>query len=90
MSWRVLFSTFGLVFLAELGDKTQLMTISLVSKTKAPWSVLAGGCLALCVVTALGVLAGELLTRVIPAAYLQKGAAILFIGIGVVMLFAKR
>jgi putative Ca2+/H+ antiporter (TMEM165/GDT1 family) len=90
MQWRVFLSTFGLVFLAEIGDKTQLMTISLVGKTKAPLAVFAGSCLALCAVTAIGVLAGEVLTRVVPASYLQKGAALLFIGIGIVMLFAKR
>ena len=86
MQWRVLLSTFGLVFLAELGDKTQLMTLSLIGKTKAPWSVFTGACLGLCAVTAVGVLAGSLLIRVVPAAYLHKGAAILFIGMGVVML----
>lgn len=89
MQWRVLLSTFGLVFLAELGDKTQLMTISLVGRTKAPWTVFAGASLALCAVTAIGVLAGELLTRVVPQAYLQKGAAVLFIGIGIFMLLRK-
>jgi putative Ca2+/H+ antiporter (TMEM165/GDT1 family) len=89
MQWRVLLSTFGLVFLAELGDKTQFMTISLVGRTRAPWSVFVGSSLALCTVTAIGVLAGELLTRYVPAGYLQKGAAILFIGIGVVMLVKK-
>jgi putative Ca2+/H+ antiporter (TMEM165/GDT1 family) len=89
MQWRVLLSTFGLVFLAELGDKTQLMTISLVGRTKAPWPVFAGACLALCAVTALGVLAGGLLTRYVPEGYVQKGAALLFIGIGIVMLVKK-
>jgi putative Ca2+/H+ antiporter (TMEM165/GDT1 family) len=89
MQWRVLLSTFGLVFLAELGDKTQFMTISLVGRTKAPWLVFAGACLALCAVTGIGVLAGDLLTRYIPAGYIQKGAAILFIGIGIVMLVKK-
>jgi putative Ca2+/H+ antiporter (TMEM165/GDT1 family) len=89
MQWRVLLTTFGLVFLAELGDKTQLMTISLVGRTKAPWPVFAGACLALCAVTAIGVLAGELLTRYVPSGYVQKGAAILFIGIGIVMLLKK-
>ena len=89
MQWRVLLSTFGLIFLAELGDKTQLMTISLVGRTKAPWSVFVGASLALCTVTAIGVLAGDLLARYVPAGYLQKGAALLFIGIGIVMLIRK-
>ena len=89
MEWRTLLSAFGLVFLAELGDKTQLMTISLTGRTKAPWSVFLGSSLALCTVTAIGVLAGDLLTRYVPAGYIQKGAALLFIGIGIVMLIRK-
>ena len=38
MNWKVALSTFGLIFLAELGDKTQLATITMVAKTKAPWA----------------------------------------------------
>jgi len=89
MQWRVLFSTFGLIFLAELGDKTQLMTISLVGRTRAPLPVFLGSCLALSAVAGIGVLAGDLIARYVPAVYLQKGAAILFIGIGIVMLLKK-
>jgi putative Ca2+/H+ antiporter (TMEM165/GDT1 family) len=89
MQWRVMLSTFGLIFLAEMGDKTQLMAISLAGKTKAPWSVLAGAAVALCAVSAIGVFAGAALTRFVPAGYVQKAAAVLFIGIGVLMLFSK-
>ena len=89
MQWRVLLTTFGLVFLAELGDKTQLMTISLVGKTRAPWPVFLGSCLALSTVAAIGVLVGDVLMRYVPAGYVQKGAAILFILIGIIMLVRK-
>jgi len=89
MQWRVLLTTFGLVFLAELGDKTQLMTIGLVGRTRSPWPVFLGSSLALCTVTAIGVLAGEILTRYVPAGAIQKGAAVLFIVIGVIMLIKK-
>ena len=47
MDWRALVTTFGLIFLAEMGDKTQLAAISLVGKTRAPWSVLLGASAAL-------------------------------------------
>lgn len=89
MQWRVLLSTFGLVFLAELGDKTQLMTISLAGKTRAPLPVFLGSCLALSAVAAIGVLAGDLIARYVPPGYIQKGAAVLFIGIGIVMLLKR-
>jgi putative Ca2+/H+ antiporter (TMEM165/GDT1 family) len=39
MDWRTFLLTFGLVFLAELGDKTQLEVIGLVTKSNSPWSV---------------------------------------------------
>ena len=89
MDLKLLLTVGGTVFLAELGDKTQLMTIGLVSRTRAPWSVFLGSSLALCAVTAIGVLAGELLTRYVPEGYIQKAAALLFIGIGIVMLIKK-
>ena len=44
---------------------------------------------ALLLVTALGVLVGEGLTRIVPETILHKAAALLFIVIGVVMLFSK-
>ncbi len=54
MNWNLLLSTFGLVFLAELGDKTQLMVVTQVCKYRRPWPVFAGASLALVAVTALG------------------------------------
>ena len=89
MEWRALVTTFGLIFLAEMGDKTQLAAISMVAKTKAPWSVLLGACAALCLVSAIGVAAGAVLTRYVPQEYIEKIAAIAFIAVGVWMLFGK-
>ena len=86
---KVLLSTFALLFVAELGDKTQLSVISMTCKHRMPLYIFAGAALALVAVTALGVLGGELLTRVIPEAVLRKIAAILFVGMGVLMWFEK-
>jgi putative Ca2+/H+ antiporter (TMEM165/GDT1 family) len=66
MDWGTLLSTFGLVFVAELGDKTQLAVLSLAGRHSTPWIVFAGGTLALTLVTALGVVGGEGLCRIIP------------------------
>jgi putative Ca2+/H+ antiporter (TMEM165/GDT1 family) len=84
---KVLLSTFALLFVAELGDKTQLAVISMTAKHKMPLYVFIGAALALTLVTLLGVLGGELLTRFIPEAILRKIAAVLFVGMGVLMWF---
>ena len=89
MDWKVAASTFGLIFLAEMGDKTQLAAISMVAKTKAPWAVFLGAAVALCIVSLLGVLAGAALLRVVPKEVLEKIAAVAFIAIGVLMLWGK-
>jgi len=84
---KVLLSTFALLFVAELGDKTQLAVISMTAKHKMPLYVFIGATLALALVTLIGVLGGELLTRFIPEALLRKIAAVLFVGMGVLMWF---
>jgi putative Ca2+/H+ antiporter (TMEM165/GDT1 family) len=89
MDWRVFFTTFGTIFLAELGDKTQLATIMMTSKTKLPLSVFTGASLALCLVTLLGVLFGEGLIAIIPQNILKKVAATAFIAMGIWMFFGK-
>jgi putative Ca2+/H+ antiporter (TMEM165/GDT1 family) len=82
MDWKVFLATFGTIFLAELGDKTQLAAILMTSKTKLPLSVFTGASLALCLVTLFGVLFGEGLIAVIPQNILKKVAALAFIAIG--------
>jgi putative Ca2+/H+ antiporter (TMEM165/GDT1 family) len=89
MDWKIFLTTFGTIFLAELGDKTQLATIMMTSETKLPWSVFAGAALALCLVTLAGVLFGEGLIAVIPQHILKKVSAVAFVAIGVWMFFGK-
>ena len=89
MDWKIFLTTFGTIFLAELGDKTQLATIMMTSKTKLPLSVFTGASLALCVVTLVGVFFGEGLIAVIPQNILKKVAALAFIAIGLWMLLGK-
>lgn len=89
MDWKVLASTFGLIFVAEMGDKTQLAAITLAAETKAPVAVFVGASLALVLVSLLGVAAGTVLTQYVPAEYLQKAAAVAFIVIGVLMLAGR-
>ena len=84
---RVLLSTFALLFVAEVGDKTQLAVISMTAKHKMPVWVFIGATLALTSVTLFGVLGGELLTRFIPEMILRKLAAALFVVMGLLMWF---
>jgi putative Ca2+/H+ antiporter (TMEM165/GDT1 family) len=86
---KLILSTFLLVFIAELGDKTQLATMLLASQNESIWPIFIGSSLALVCSSLLGVFAGNLLSKYIPASYLQTGAAIAFIIIGILLLLGK-
>ena len=82
MDWSALLSTFGLIFVAELGDKTQLAVVTQTCKYRQPWAVFLGASLALTGVTALGAVGGHLLGQVIPEAVIQIIAALAFVVMG--------
>ena len=83
MDWGILASTFGLIFVAELGDKTQLAVVTQTCKYRRPWAVFGGASLALTVVTLIGALGGELLGRLIPQDVLRIIAALAFVVMGI-------
>ena len=89
MDWKICAATFGTMFLAELGDKTQLAAIMMTSRTGRPLSVFLGAVSALTVVTLLAVLVGEGLVRIIPEHFIKNIAAGAFIVIGVLMLLGR-
>lgn len=89
MDWKIFLTTFGTIFLAELGDKTQLAAILMTSKTGRPLSVFWGAVIALSLVTLVGVLIGEGLIAILPQNLLKKGAALAFITIGLIMFLSK-
>jgi len=83
-------TAFGLVFLAELGDKTQLATMLLASQNnQSIWPVFAGSALALVLSSLVGVLLGSALAKLVPTNYLQTGAGIAFIIIGALLILGK-
>lgn len=82
LNWQIFVLTFSTLFIAEMGDKTQLAVFTLVADTKQPFSVFLGASLALAVVTLIGVLFGGLVTKLVPPHYLKIGAGFLFMGIG--------
>ena len=89
MDWKIFFTTLGTIFLAELGDKTQLAAILMTVKTGHPLSVFGGAVVALALVTLMGVLLGEGLIAIIPQTLLKKGAALVFVFIGLWMFFSR-
>ena len=83
MILTLLFTTFVAVFLAEIGDKTQLTTITLSSTTNKPLAVFIGSSLALILATLLGALAGGSIANLIPAFLLKLLSGIVFLIIGI-------
>jgi Ca2+/H+ antiporter, TMEM165/GDT1 family len=89
MEWKIFGTAFLTLFLAELGDKTQLAVITMTAKSDNKLAVFLGASAALIVVTLLAVLFGGLLTEYVPADWLQRIVASAFILIGVLMLLGK-
>tara|TARA_Y100001968_G_C18933466_1_gene515323 strand:- start:277 stop:570 length:294 start_codon:yes stop_codon:yes gene_type:complete len=86
MLLTLLFTTFFTVFLAEMGDKTQLTTITLSSSTNKPLAVFMGSSLALVLATLLGALAGGSIANLIPSFLLKLLSGIVFLFIGINLL----
>lgn len=89
MDWKLFFMTFGAVFLAEIGDKTQLATLAFASDSRRPWVVFGASALALVMAAGIGAAAGGLLSHWISPAWTRRGAALLFIAIGAWLLVAE-
>jgi Ca2+/H+ antiporter, TMEM165/GDT1 family len=82
MEFKVLLTTFLLVFLAELGDKTQLATLVLSSNNQSKLAVFIGSAGALVLCSLIAVLAGTALGKWIPDHYIKVGAGVAFIVVG--------
>ena len=82
-SWGAAFlASFTTVFLAELGDKTQLAALLLSAQSGRPVVVFIGASLALICSSLVGVLLGRWLARMVPAEQLERLAGILMVGLG--------
>ncbi len=90
MDYRLFAQTFAAVFLAEVGDKTQLATLTLASGTSSRWAVFAGAACALVATSALAVLGGELVAKWLPAVWIKRAAGALFVALGVLFLVQSR
>jgi putative Ca2+/H+ antiporter (TMEM165/GDT1 family) len=86
---KTLLTTFSLIFLAELGDKTQFAALCLSADSNSRLSVFLGSSLALVTSSLLAVLLGAFLARCFPPFVVKTVAGILFIVMGVIMLVAR-
>ena len=88
MDLKVLLTTFGMIFLAELGDKTQLATFAFAAESKSRIAVFIGSAAALVLTSLLAVILGAGVSRVVPANYIKSGAGALFIILGFLMIIS--
>ncbi len=86
MNIKLFLLSFWLLFIAELGDKTQLAVFTLVTQHKEPWPIFLGASLGLTVVTLLATFMGQFVCKYIPATILKLAAGILFIIMGIFIL----
>lgn len=89
MDWKLLATTFGTLFVAELGDKTQLACMLMTAKTQKPWTVFLGSSLALVLVSFLGVMFAQFVCQYIPPNVIKKVAAVSFVVMGCLIFFDK-
>lgn len=82
MDWKLLVTTFGTLFVAELGDKTQLACMLMTAKTQKPWTVFLGSSLALVLVSFLGVMFAQFICQYVSPNIIKKIAAVAFIVMG--------
>lgn len=88
MNWKLFAVTFASIFLAELGDKTQLATISFTAdNVKFKWIVFFAAAAALVFTTFIGVFFGHIITKLVSPKLIKIIAAVLFIIIGGIMLY---
>lgn len=83
--WSIFSSTFLTIFLAEIGDKTQLATLLMSAESQSPWTVFAGAAMALITTSLLGVLIGRWLSQRLSPKTLNRSAGLLLMFISVML-----
>ena len=86
MDLKVLLMTFGMIFLAELGDKTQLATFCFAAESKSRLAVFLGSAGALVLTSMLAVIFGSAVNRIVPANHIKIAAGALFVLLGLWMI----
>ena len=88
MSWKIFMATFWLIFLAELGDKTQL-AVMLQSAVHGKWIVFLAASLALVLSTLLGVCLGGVISKMVSERVIHALGGVLFLAFGAMMLYSS-
>ena len=83
------FKSFTLIALMEMGDKTQLIVISLAATLKNPFLVFLGSFIALAFITFLGVKFGKYITQKISKEKIETGSALIFIILGIALIITQ-
>ena len=78
-----------MIFLAELGDKTQGALVTMVASGKKPLPALLGATMGFLLSSVVAITLGLFLHRYIPPEYIKKAAAVVFIAIGIAMFFGR-
>lgn len=85
--WMVLGTTFVTIFLAEIGDKTQLSTLLMSAESHAPWLVFLGSGTALITTSLLGVLLGSFLASKLSPKTVEKAAGVVLLFISIMLVW---
>ena len=83
MILSLLLSTFITIFIAELGDKTQLATLTMSGTSNVPLAVFLGSSTALVFASLMGALAGGSISNFVPEIILKSIASLTFFILGI-------
>lgn len=86
MDWKIFASTFATIFVAELGDKTQLAALSFSAGSVSKWTIFAATSLALIAASAMAIAGGEALSQIVSPLWLRRASGVLFLVMGIVFL----
>ncbi|MFA5780402.1 MAG: TMEM165/GDT1 family protein [Elusimicrobiota bacterium] len=87
MDWKIFFTSFWMIFVTEMGDKTQLTNLSLTAESKQPLIVFTASVLGYAAATLLAIVFGGVLFKYVPQHYIQIASGSLFVVIGILILF---
>ncbi len=87
--WRSAWSAFLVIFVAEWGDLTQLATATLAAREASPITIFFSATLALWSVTLLAIVLGRFAKKFIHQKFLQRFAALVFLGLGLYFLWKR-
>ena len=89
MDWKCLITVFISIFIAELGDKTQLATLGFAMKFRKPFTVFLGSALAVALSSAIAALIGTGMGKMIPTYLISRISGSIFVIIGILLIWGK-